>query len=291
MTDQITETLHTSMAQIVEMTPEAPALPATERSARTKRPVVALVSGFAAVVVTVGVVTAALTLPESTNVGSGGTGDSGLTTEEAAFVELDAAAFATAECIEDLGLKVQTPTYDAALAVHAFGWVTGTDAQEAAALACVETVYVPVHTAWAPDNDPSYALAVLETLVNTAEKIAPEGMRMSASWIDKLPPGDVSVGTVEFNTDPLGDGHIGVVIAVNSPWDPEADAETVGGSIKLTLIPGIGEALVDDELPGISIAWPHPKAVTVTVVGRDTTMDVLASFAARLQAALLQATG
>lgn len=161
MTDQITDTLRTSMSQIVDMAPDAPGLPPVHRPVRD-RPVVALASGFAAVIVTVGVVVAALTLPDTAPVGSGGTDPS---PRDAAFAELDAAALAATECVEDLGLVTQPPVYQADIFVFEFTWASGTEEQEAAAESCLATVYEPVNAVWmdtyGPDPTPPLDYAAI----------------------------------------------------------------------------------------------------------------------------------
>lgn len=96
---------------------------------------------------------------------------------------------------------------------------------------------------------------------------------------------------MKFTADPVGDELISVSIAVDAPWDPEAEVGNTGGEVSRATVPGVGDALVEGEGPGISIAFPLPDAVIVTVLGRGVPMDVIEAFAAQLRADLVQSAG
>lgn len=195
MTDQITDTLKNSMRQIVDMAPDAPVVRPIRHPMRRKRPLVALASGFAAVIVTVGVVAAVQILPDTTNVGTEGVG---LSSQEAAFAELHAAALAATDCIENVGLSTQAPVYHDDTATFAFTWSTGTDEQEAVAQSCIDTVFEPVNSVWmaaygpeptpqesTPDSEPDALEEIAARLkaepISAAELKAITGLPSSAA--------------------------------------------------------------------------------------------------------------
>lgn len=136
-------------------------------------------------------------------------------------------------------------------------------------------------------------LTALVDAVNQSDP--PAGMQMTASAIDQLtnegtdePLESALVATIKFNADSLGTGDITVVMTAITQWDPQDEIGHSGGTVSLQSVPGIGDALVDDDGSEISIAFSVPVAVLVTVVGRDVPMNMLEAFAAQLRGKLLE---
>ncbi len=142
MTDPITDTLRDSMRQVVDMAPEAPALPAVAQYSRRARSGLALVGGFAAVILTVGVAAFALTRPTQEVAGS-----TDLTHREIAFAELEEAAHSATQCIEDLGAETRPPVYHDDSATFSFTMVADGSLQSEAE-ACIEELFEPTNAEW-----------------------------------------------------------------------------------------------------------------------------------------------
>lgn len=168
--------------------------------------------------------------------------------------------------------------------VEAAGDTRATDAAIAAAPVIYDTCL-----------DKTFAKARLNSLVDMAERVdPPPDMSMTSSTIDQMPNEGtqeplepVLMGTVKFNSAAPGAGSLTVTIVMNAPWDPESEIETAGGSALLTSVSGVGEALVDEQSSGTSIAFPLPDAVIVTVLGRDLPIGLLEAFAAQIRADLV----
>lgn len=168
--------------------------------------------------------------------------------------------------------------------VEAVGDTRPTDAAIAAAPDLYETCL-----------NQTFSLSYLTGLVETAKRtVPPPNLEIASSSIDEVtnegtadPVETVLMGTVKFNSDP-NEGTISVNIVVDAPWDPEAEIRNTGGAVSLATVEGVGDALVDFDEPGISIAFPLPDAVVVTVNGRNVSLDVIEAFAAQLRTDLIQ---
>lgn len=119
--------------------------------------VLAVAAGFALVAASIGIVGLAGRARsgdpdvDPTNLAVAATSDDPApqqSSRDAAFIELDAAAFAATECIENLGLRTQPPVYHEDTATFAFTWIPGSDEQQTAAQSCLDTVFEPVNAAW-----------------------------------------------------------------------------------------------------------------------------------------------